>query len=163
MTTQWYRVLLSLFNRTGLNPAGGGSNTAIVDAVGSAQNGVNTRWFPTSTPPPLPQYVSFYKQINGEEIGGLYLGDVPSSTPYLPIVGVSPYVLTWYGGSGTLFVYNAAPNAIAVEISADAGATYYPVSKDGGAVPINFNDYIRLTWAAGVPSVVFFGHNLVFS
>lgn len=54
--------------------------------------------------------------------------------------------------SGTMIVSSGK-----VELSRDAGATYYIVSLTGGEVPVLFGDQIRVTWfSAIVPGVVFF-------
>jgi hypothetical protein len=118
----WYRLLISLWKRTG----GGFLNSSNSVYIGQA---------PVGSGAPLAAYDS----NTGKLIGMLFLNLISN-----------PFTFT-AGGDGTLIVFGGK-----TEISRDLGATFYPTSLVGGAIPVLIKDKIRITWFGAVaPQTVF--------
>jgi hypothetical protein len=75
----------------------------------------------------------------------------PGGSAQPQVVGASPFIFTALV-NGFLVVFAAK-----VEVSRDGGGTYYQVTLNGGAIPLNQNDKVRVTWfEAQAPTVTFF-------
>lgn len=95
--------------------------------------------------------ITAYQSSNGQLIGTIPLQNQPGGAPVPFAVGASPQVFsTEVEGFFVVF-------AAQVEISRDAGANWYLVTLQGGAVPVRNGDEIRVTWfGANKPTVTFF-------
>jgi hypothetical protein len=129
----WYRLLISLWKRTG----GGFLNSSNSVYIGQA---------PVGSGAPLAAYDS----NTGKLIGMLYLKNVAGAPAIVLNLISNPFTFT-AGGDGTLIVFGGK-----TEISRDLGATFYPTSLVGGAIPVLIKDKIRITWFGAVaPQTVF--------
>lgn len=123
----WYRLLITMWNKLGA------TNTTVAGAAVLVQA-------PGGGSP-----ISVLDAVTGAFLGTLATtGGVPG--PAVPQVLVaSPWVFV-APTTGTLVVDGGQ-----VEISRNAGATYYPVGLVGGALPCQPNDRVRVTWYGAVP------------
>jgi len=124
----WYRLLITLWQRTGANlPIGG---TVILN---------NT-----------PGGIQALDAGTGALLGYVPLTAAVGGPPVVLAPAVSPfgYQAT---APGTLVVTGA-------QVELRRGAIYYIVSPAGGAIPMLINDIVRLTWynPAQLPTATFF-------
>lgn len=124
----WYQLLVSLWNKVG------GAYTQVAQAVALVLSGTSIEAIDTSS---------------GASLG--FLVTTGGSGPVSPLTpGASPWVYQALG-PGTLVVTSAQ-----VELSRD-GVTWYVVSPMGGAIPMQADDQVRLTYYGAAPTATFFG------
>lgn len=130
----WYRLLITLWQRGG-NARLPGNRAAYL-----SQSGVN------GGPPIL-----VYDALTNVLLGELSLGNKAGGAPQPQVLAGSPFIFV-AGKDGFLDVF-----AGAVDISRDAGVTWYQLSLQGGAFPVKLSDRVRVTWyGAAAPIVTFF-------
>lgn len=128
----WGRFLDGLYLRAG------GSNLANPNTVYISQA-------PVGVGAPL----AVYNALDGTLIGILYLQNTGGGPAMVEIPGLSPFGLVT-ALDGTLIVSSGK-----VEISRDAGATWFVSSLVGGALPMLKNDHARVSWTQAVPQITF--------
>lgn len=131
----WYRLLISLWNRTGSNK--------IIDP-----RAVVLQLDPDGI-------VELIDSTTGEVLGTVVTTAAFAGGPARrQVVGASPFVFV-ADGPGTVVVFAAQ-----AELSRDGGATWFKVTLQGGAVPVLIGDRVRVTWygagADNLPEVTFF-------
>lgn len=127
----WYRLLIQLWRLIG------GSNVPIANAVYFILN--------------LPSTLQVWSISTGGLVGVVALQDTPGKPAVPQAPAVSPFVFT-AAGSGMFSGF-----CCKMELSRDAGVTYYPLTLTGGAVPMLKADKIRLSWlGASPPTAVWF-------
>ncbi len=135
ITHPWHRFFISLWQKTGGSTAGP-TNTVYITQGDDDNAPLVVR---KSIPPDFPVLGTFTLQNTG---GG----------PAVPqVLGASPFIFE-APKDGTLVVFAAQ-----VELSRDAGATYYKVTLQGGAIPVLLFDKVRVTWfGPNLPEVTYF-------
>lgn len=124
----WYQLLVSLWQKAGA------AYTQVATAVALQLSGSSIQAINTAT---------------GQSLGFLVTsGAVGPVTPLAP--GASPWVYQ-ATSPGTIVVTSAQ-----VELSRD-GVTWYIVSPMGGAIPMQADDQVRLTYYGAAPAATFFG------
>jgi hypothetical protein len=128
LTPPWYRLLITLWNRTGCNS---GSNVDTQSAVYFSWDGALLTFYSVAT--------------------NLFLGTV-GTTVVVPGPPV-PQSL-----SSSPFIYKATdPGALItssgkIELSRNSGGTYYLVSLQGGSCPVQSGDWVRVSWTQSAPA-----------
>lgn len=132
----WFDFFRQLWLRTG-----GGTNL-VVSAL--LQGGIWVLEFVTSSIAVVGGNINASGtavEISTPLIGGL---------PQAQALGISPWTFT-ATFQGTLLVFGAR-----VDFSRDAGATFFPVTLQGGAIPMLVGDLVKLTWFGDPPESVVF-------
>ena len=115
----WYRLLITLWQRTGGSLVPTTGTVVLNNTVGGIQA---------------------VDALTGTVLGYVFLGSA-SGGPAVPLaVGASPFVYQALG-PGTIVVTGGQ-----VEVSRNGGGTWYLVTLNGGAVPMVTNDKVRVTW-----------------
>lgn len=140
ITFAWYRVFVSLLQRTGLISPGDAGEAG----VSSTQNGVTIGQSPQGAGGPL----AAYSAASGALLGIISLVNTAGGPAEPQTVVVSPFTFesVW---DGTLIASSGK-----VEISRDAGVTWYSIGLTGGAVPVLIDDQVRVTWYSSFPPTV---------
>lgn len=141
LTTPWYRVFITLLRRTGCIGAGDAGQAG----VPSIQNGVVLGQ--DQEGPNLP--ISAYNAGDGTLLGQIQLGSETGAAAIPQAVGLSPWIFT-APLPGTLVVDSGK-----LEISRDAGATYWLSSLVGASLPVLKGDLVRVTFLKATPTAAF--------
>lgn len=128
----WYRLLITLWQRTGNGP--GGADTPNVVYLSEDAGGIGA-----------------YLVDDNTFLGYLATSVIVPGAAVAQVLVTSPFVFT-AGGPGTLTAFGGG-----VELSRNGGGTYYQVGLQGGAIPVQTNDKIRVSWTgASPPETIFF-------
>jgi hypothetical protein len=133
ITLPWQRFLINLFLLVG------GSRTNPAQAVILSQD------------PSDLNIIQAFNALTGKLVGNISLESVPGGPAEPQVPGASPFVFKALI-AGMLGVQNGQ-----VEFSRDSGATWFTLSLVGGAIPVQLNDLVRITWfGTNAPQVTFF-------
>jgi hypothetical protein len=77
------------------------------------------------------------------------VANLPGGNPVQQVLGASPFVFECTQ-QGLLAIDSGK-----VELTRNAGLTWYVVSLVGGAIPVQNGDWCRVTWYESAPTVVF--------
>ena len=127
----WYKLLITLWQRSGGSFIPTSGSVILQNTLGGIQA-------VDATSGTILGYVNLTAAVGG---------------PAQPqVLGASPFTFVAVG-PGTVVVYGGE-----VEVSRNAGVTWYSVTLNGGSVPLLLGDRIRVTWfdPANPPVVTFF-------
>jgi len=131
LSIPWYKLLVALWQN------GGGGNVPTAQAVYFLINGSGG--------------VDVFDSLNNTYIGTIFLVGQAGQPAVAEAPGASPYLFAALT-SGHLAISGAK-----IELSRDAGATWFPVSLTGAAVPVLNGDAVRATWyGSTAPTVTWF-------
>ncbi len=125
----WYKLLVALWQRSG------GGNTPVQNSTYVAPIGGGN--------------FAVFNSVTGDNLGTITTVAPTGAPVQVQAVGVSPYVFT-SAGIGTLVVESGQ-----VEISRDAGVTWFVLSLAGASVPVLVGDKVRVTYYNVAPKVTF--------
>lgn len=140
ITEAWYRLILTLWLKTG-------SQTAVLGDAASLQNSIVISMKTLAAGVPLKAW----SPLTGEEIGIVVIANVGGG-PAIPVSTGGGSPLTYTATVDGSFLAESGK----VELSRDAGATWYTVSQVGGTIPMLKDDKLRLTWYSTAPTCVYF-------
>lgn len=132
ITRPWQRFLMTLWQRTGskfINI----QNAAVMSQAGLAGG--------------LP--ITIINALTGAVLGTIFTDNGPGGVAQAQNPVFSPFTFT-AALSGTLVCSDGL-----VEISRNAGVTWYAGGAAGGCVPVCNADRVRITWTGVPPSIVF--------